>query len=205
MNMFAARGGESRHSLPRFVGSKPRTTMQSAFLSSSPIHRSPAVSTMSRRRKDLLQVVKTKKTEFALPRALPPPASDRRPGRGHRARRRAFRFEQGAQGAAEDAGRGAEARRHRLHALGGLQALRRRPRLPSCFSRRRTRVAPTTSGSTTCRRTAFRSTTSGRRSPRRATYRTCWSVGERAMARGNGPRTDQSFLVPKAEIAQKRL
>ena len=61
----------------------------------------------------------------AVPRALPPPAPARRSRRRHRARRRTLRVEQGAQDPAHDPGRGAEARRHRLHALWRLQTLRR--------------------------------------------------------------------------------
>jgi type I restriction enzyme M protein len=61
----------------------------------------------------------------ALPRALPAPAPDGRTRRSHRARRRALRIEQCAQGPAQDPGRGAKARRHRFHALWRVQALRR--------------------------------------------------------------------------------
>ena len=75
--------------------------------------------------KDLQQIVKTKKTELlflALFLRLLQPGGRRR---RHRARRRTLRVEQGAQDPAHDPGRGAEARRHRLHALWRLQTLRR--------------------------------------------------------------------------------
>ena len=74
--------------------------------------------------KDLQQVVKTKKTELLFLALFLRPAPDRRPRRRHRARRRTLRVEQSAQDPAQDSGRGAEARRHRLHALRRLQALR---------------------------------------------------------------------------------
>ena len=89
----------------------------------------------------------------AVPRALPAAAEARRPRGGHRAGRRALRLVQRAQGAATDAGRGAEARRGDLAARRRVQALRRRlhgdPALHQDHS-----AAPTTSGSTTWRRTA---------------------------------------------------
>ena len=74
--------------------------------------------------KDLLQIVKTKKTELlflALFLRLLKPG-----GRAavDRARWRAVRLQQGAQGAAPHPGGGPEARRHRLHALWCLQTLR---------------------------------------------------------------------------------
>ena len=58
----------------------------------------------------------------------------------------------------------------------------------------------TTSGSTTCRRTATRWTTSARRNRRRATFPTSSPAGGTARRSARRARTDQSFLVPKAEI-----
>ena len=73
---------------------------------------------------------------------------------------------------------------------------------PSCSSRRPTPAAPTTCGSTTCRRTATRSTTSAPHSQARAIWRTSSLAGRiERPRRSAGGRTDQSFLVPKAEIA----
>ena len=60
-----------------------------------------------------------------VPCLVPAPAPDRGPRRRHRTGRRTLRVEQGAQDPAQDFGRGAEARRHHLHALRRLQALRR--------------------------------------------------------------------------------
>ena len=54
--------------------------------------------------KDLQRIVKTKQTELPLPGAVPAVAADGRPGRRHRARRRALRLLQGPQDAAQDAG-----------------------------------------------------------------------------------------------------
>ena len=68
--------------------------------------------------KDLLQIVKTKKTELLFLALFLRLLEARRPGRGHRARRRALRLVQGPQGAAADPGRGAEARRRDLPAGG---------------------------------------------------------------------------------------
>ena len=65
----------------------------------------------------------------AVPGAVPALAPDRRAGGDHRARWGAVWVEQGAQGPAENVGRRPEARRHRLHALGRVQTLRR------CFDR----------------------------------------------------------------------
>jgi len=75
--------------------------------------------------KDLLQVVKTKKTELlflALYLRLLKP----RPRRRHRPRRRALRFVEGAQGNPPPADRGAEARCDRLAARRRVQTVRRR-------------------------------------------------------------------------------
>ena len=56
----------------------------------------------------------------ALSRAVPASAPDRRPRRRHRARWRALRLVHRPQGAAQDAGRRPEARRHPLHAVSGV-------------------------------------------------------------------------------------
>ena len=76
--------------------------------------------------KDLLAGRQDEEDRAALPRAVPASVADRRPRRRHRARRRALRLVHGPQGAAQDAGRGPEARRHRLDAQRRLQTLRRR-------------------------------------------------------------------------------
>ena len=61
----------------------------------------------------------------AVPGAVPEAAQARRPRGGHRARRRAVRLVEGAQGAAPHAGRGPEARRGREAAVRCVPPLRR--------------------------------------------------------------------------------
>ena len=75
--------------------------------------------------KDLQQGRQDEEDRAAVPGPVPAPAPDRRPRRRHRARRRTVRVEQSPPDAAQDPGRGAEARRHRLHAVRRLQTLRR--------------------------------------------------------------------------------
>ena len=150
--------------------------------------------------KDLQQVVKTKKTELlflALFLRLPP---DRRPRRRHRARRRTLRLEQGAPHPAPDSRRRAEARRRRLHALRRFQTVRRRlhrhPGLHQDELRRHRR------------RLVLRHAGDGyslddKRTPQPdnsdlADILTRWRNREAERKRA---RTDQSFLVSKAEIA----
>ena len=113
--------------------------------------------------KDLLQIVKTKKTELLFLalflRLLKP---------GGRAAVIVpdgvlFGSSKAHKDAAPDAGRGPEARRRRLAARRRVQALRRRLHRDPRSSPRPTPAAPTTSGSTTWRPTAGASTTSARR------------------------------------------
>ena len=75
--------------------------------------------------KDLQQVVKTKKTELLFLALFLRLLQTGGPRRRHRARRRTVRVEQSPPDPAQDPGRRAEARRHRLHALRRLQTLRR--------------------------------------------------------------------------------
>ena len=70
--------------------------------------------------KDLLADRQDQEDRAAVPRAVPAAAQARRTRGGDRARRRAVRLEQGAQGAAPDAGRGPEARRRRVKLPGGV-------------------------------------------------------------------------------------
>ena len=73
--------------------------------------------------KDLQQVVRTMPTELLFLALFLRLLQTGRPRRRHRARRRALWIQQRAQGPAQDPCRGSEARRHRLDALGRLQAL----------------------------------------------------------------------------------
>ncbi len=131
----------------------------------------------------------------ALPRAVPAAAQARRPRRGHRARRRALRLVNAHKDAAQDAGRGPEARRRHLAARRRVQALRRRlhrhPALHQDQLRRHRprlvlrRATPTAGASTTSARRCCPRTSSGRsratRSPptstRRTTCPTCSPAG----------------------------
>ena len=90
--------------------------------------------------KDLQRIVKTKKTELAVPRAVPAAAQDRRARRRHRAGRRAVRLVEGAQGSAPHAGRGEQARRGDQAAVRRVPALcRRLDRDPGVHPHRRRR------------------------------------------------------------------
>ena len=150
--------------------------------------------------KDLQQVVKTKKTELLFLALFL-----RLLQTGGRAavivpRRRTLRVEQGAQDPAQNPGRGTEARRHRLHALWRLQTLRRGLHRYPALHQNQLPEARTTSGSTTCRRTATRWTTSAHRNRTIVTFRTSSPRWRNREAENKRARTDQSFLVPKAEI-----
>ena len=147
--------------------------------------------------KDLQQVVKTKKTELLFPGPVPAPAPDRRPRRRHRARRRTLRVEQRAQDPAQDSGRGAEARRHRLHAIGRLQTLRRGLHRHPALHQRPTPAVPTTCGSTTCRRTVTRWTTSARPSRRRATFPIFSPAGRTARRSASGCGRTRASSCPR--------
>ncbi len=96
----------------------------------------------------------------AVPSALSAAAEAGRPRGGHRARRRAVRLQQGAQGAAADAGRRAEAGRRGVAAQRCRSARTPVCRPPSCCLPRRTPAARTACGSTTWRRMAGRWMTS---------------------------------------------
>jgi type I restriction enzyme M protein len=76
--------------------------------------------------KDLLQIVKTKKTELLFLALFLKAPQARRPRRRHRPRRRALRLEQRAQTAATNPRRGAEARRRYLAPRWRVQTVRGR-------------------------------------------------------------------------------
>ena len=113
--------------------------------------------------KDLLRIVKTKKTELVVPGAVPAAAQDRRPRCRHRAGRRAVRLVEGAQGNAPHPGRGEQARCGDQAAVRRVPALRRRLDRDPCVHPHRRRRHTDMFGSMTCAPTAGRSTTSASR------------------------------------------
>ena len=113
--------------------------------------------------KDLLSDRQDQEDGAALPRALPAPPEARRARGGDRARWRAVRLQQGAQGAAPHPAGGPEARRRGVAARRRVQALRGGLHRDPASLPRPTPAAPTTSGSTTSLPTAGVSTTSARR------------------------------------------
>ena len=156
----------------------------------------------------------------ALPRALPAPAQARRARRGDRARRRAVRLQQGAQGRCAACWWRTRSSTpwSRCPAACSSPTPASPPR--SCSSPRPTPAARTTSGSTTS--TADGWSLDDKRTPllpedklgpcpalrsaptstRRTTCPTCSRAGPSATgSERERPRTAQSFCVPKADIA----
>ena len=204
----AARRGEPGHPLPRLAGPGPTTDeaeKYSLVLANPPFAGSLDYESTA---KDLQQIVKTKKTELLFLalflRLLKP---------GGRAAVIVpdgvlFGSSKAHKDAAQDPGRGPEARRRRLACPRACSSPTPGSPPPSCSSPRPTPAAPTTSGSTTCRPTASASTTSAPRSRTRTTSPTSsprWQNRARAEKQSATRRTDQSFLVPKAEIVGQRL
>ena len=155
--------------------------------------------------KDLQQSRQDQEDRAAVPRPVSAPAPDRRPCRRHRARRRTLRVEQRAQGPC--AGFWSRSRSstpsspcHRAFSnpMPGSPP-------PSCSSPRPTPAARTTSGSTICRRTGTRWTTSARRTREKSNLADILGRWQNCEAERKRARTDQSFLVPKGEIAGQRL
>ena len=170
--------------------------------------------------KDLQRDRQDQEDRAAVPRPLPAAAQARRPGRGHRARRRAVRVVQGAQGAAPDPGRGPEARRRRQAALRGLPALRRcldrdpvlhqdqlrrhRPRLVLRLHRRRLLPRRQAQSPAPRRRSSARARVelTARRAREEQPARRRRPVAEpRQRTERDRARAEQSFSVPATDIA----
>ena len=136
--------------------------------------------------KDLQQVVKTKKTELLFlalflrllqtggrAAVIVPDGVLFGSSKAHRTLRKIL-------------GRGTKARRHRLHALRRLQALRRGLHRHLGLHQDELRRHGATSGSTTCRRTATLWTTSAHRNRTTATLPTSSPAGATARRNGDG-------------------
>ena len=214
----AARRREPRHPLPatRWRRSMPaRTSATRLVLANPPFAGSLDYETTA---KDLLQIVKTKKTELLFLALFLQAAEARRPRGGHRAGRRAVRLLQRAQGAAQDAGRGPEARRHRQAALRRVQALRRRlHRHPALHQDQLRRHRPRLVLRLPGRRLLARRQAHALLPPekigaesearrRTSTRRTTCPISPRAGRSGTEPSASahaprRAFCVPKADIA----
>ena len=151
--------------------------------------------------RDLQQVVKTKKTELLFLALFLRPAPDRRPRRRHRARRRTVRVEQSPPDPAQDSGRGGRS----STPLSPYPPASSNPTPgsppPSCSSPRPTPAARDDVWFYDMQADGYSLDDKRTPQPEKSDLADILARWRDREAERNRARTDQSFFVPKAEIA----